>query len=231
MNNLLEQVPQALRVGNVALGAVDFLSRRNAAGREEEYNRALRYIDTALQAVDTATAQAQAGQPVAWSDIVRQAEVHLDAAMSSLNALRPGGLAGWSVPVMPTFSSDPVIGQGATTALAPQGMHANEAMGALNAIGVRLRTARFLVNKLLLLEQNSRSEGGLSGISTPPHPIVSAVSLAMIAGLAWHGYGRTSRVLPTLGWVLIPGLFGLPGQVVALIIAYKQGFGQPKSKD
>ena len=124
-----------------------------------------------------------------------------------------------------------MIGQGATTALAPQGMHSNEAVGALNAIGVRLRTARFLVDKLMLLEQNSRSEGGLSGISTPPHPIVSAVSLAMVAGLAWHGYGRTNRILPTLGWVLIPGIFGLPGQLVALIIAYKQGFSKPKSKD
>ena len=231
MSNLLDQVPEAFRVGNAALGAADFFSRRNAAGREEEYNRALRYIDTALQAVDTATAQAQAGQQVPWSDIVRQAEVHLDAAMTSLNALRPGGLAGWSIPISPSFSSDPVIGQGATTALAPHGMHSNEDVGALNAIGVRLRTARFLVNKLMLLEQNSRTANGLSGISTPPHPVVSFVSLAMMAGLAWHGYGRTGRIWSTLGWVFVPGLLGIPGQVIGLVIAYRQGFGQPKKPE
>ena len=233
MNELFEKLPHAARVGNTAMGLVSLLESKRQRGRIAEYDRALRYIDTALQGVDTTLAAARAGQGVAWREVAQQATTQLETAMQAVNALKAGGLQGWDIPIAPAFESDPVVGQGMTGAMTPQGaapasMKVPDAGPVLTTLAVRLRAARMLVQHLRDLEVNA-SKAGLSGFgsSLAVNPMMLALSWAMLGACAYHGYGRTKTVGNGLLWALWPFFFGIPGGGIALAIAVQQGFGKP----
>ncbi len=64
----------------------------------------------------------------------------------------------------------------------------------------------------------------------PPTPMEQAVTLALTGALAYHGYGRNKSVGWAIGWGLLGWWFPWPVGVMALAIAYSQGFAKPAGR-
>lgn len=81
-----------------------------------------------------------------------------------------------------------------------------------------------VINSQLVGIQNSAQAAQAFKVSEPVRVVWSVLATASFAASVYHGYKRNDSV----GWAIVWGFFGALFPVITPVIAFAQGFGQPK---
>ena len=224
---VLEKIPSAIQLGNVVLGAVDALDLKRLEQRQQDYNLIIANLQAFL-ALGRAT-----------PDYVSTGIKTIVQAVTDLAKLKGKSAADTATLVQatqkrlaemtrqpPPKPQDPDAPQVLEAArMPPAGALLRNHVGALHAEVDRLRSAE------LAQIADMKVRGGQSGIgamSQPGGPSIGYyLTLAMVAGCAYHGYRRGGKVTSALLWSAAPVFTGFLGGAIALSVAAAQGFGKP----
>ena len=224
---VLEKIPSAIQLGNVVLGAVDALDLKRLEQRQQDYNLIIAnlqaflalgratpdYVSTGIKTIVQAVTDLAKlkGKSAADTEALVQATQKRLAEMTR------------QPPPKPQDPDAPQVLEAAR--MPPAGVLLRSHVGALHAEVDRLRSAE------LAQIADMKVRGGQSGIgamSQPGGPSIGYyLTLAMVAGCAYHGYRRGGKVTSALLWSAAPVFTGFLGGAIALSVAAAQGFGKP----
>jgi len=224
---VLEKIPSAIQLGNVVLGAVDALDLKRLEQRQQDYNLIIAnlqaflalgratpdYVSTGIKTIVQAVTDLAKlkGKSAADTEALVQATQKRLAEMTR------------QPPPKPRDPDAPQVLEAAR--MPPAGALLRNHVGALHAEVDRLRSAE------LAQIADMKVRGGQSGIgamSQPGGPSIGYyLTLAMVAGCAYHGYRRGGKVTSALLWSAAPVFTGFLGGAIALSVAAAQGFGKP----
>lgn len=225
---VLEKIPTAIQLGNVVLGAVDAFDLKRLEQRQQEYSLVVANLDAFL-ALPT--------DPLP-KDYMATGVKTIIQAVTDLAKLKGMSSADTTALVQATQKrlvevtsrprpkpKDPNAHQVVEAARMPPDRVVRDYVVKIRSEADTLRAAE----QAQLADMKVR--GGRSGISAMSQPggpsIGHYLTLAMVAGCAYHGYRRGGKVTSALLWSAAPIFTGFLGGAIALSVAAAQGFGKP----
>jgi hypothetical protein len=225
---VLEKIPSAIQLGNVVLGAVDAFDLKRLEQRQQDYSLVIANLDAFLALPTDPPSKDYLSTGV---KTIVQAVTDL-AKLKGMSAVNTAMLVQATQqqlaevtrprPRKPVEPGAPVVSE--KPRLSPHSV--------LRSYVVKIRSEADTLRAAELAQlADMKVRGGQSGISAMSQPggpsIGYYLTLAMVAGCAYHGYRRGGKVTSALLWSAAPIFTGFLGGAIALSVAAAQGFGKP----